>query len=158
MHKLLLYPLSVFFFAVSVFAADPFAGTWRLNPAKSKFEGPMKPRKELTIVIQEQGGQGFDIVKGVAADGSPISDKYAFPKTGGDVKVLEGEPAAGTSSILAKREADARTRDWKILRNGKVIATAHDAVSEDGKTMQMSTKGIDAQGKPYETVEVFDRI
>jgi hypothetical protein len=34
----------------------------------------------------------------------------------------------------------------------------HDVVSKDGKTMQMSTKGTDAQGKPYETVEVFDRM
>jgi hypothetical protein len=157
MHKML-YPLTMFLLAGSLFGADPFAGTWKLNVAKSKFEGPMKPRKELTIVIQEQGGQGFDIVKGVAADGSPISDKYAFPKTGGDVEVLEGESAAGTTSILAKRKADARTRDWRIMRNGKVIATAHDAVSEDGKTMQMTTKGVDAQAKPYETVEVFDRM
>jgi hypothetical protein len=156
MHRL--YLLTPFLLAGSLFAADPFAGTWKLNLAKSKFEGPMKPRKELTIVIEEQGGQGFDIVKGAAADGSPISDKYAFPKTGGDVKVLEGESAGGTSSILDKRKADARTRDWRIMRNGKVIATAHDAVSEDGKTMRMTTKGTDGQGKPYETVEVFDRM
>ena len=64
------------------------------------------------------------------------------------MKVLEGESAAGTTSILAKRKADARTRHWMIMRNGKVIATAHDAVSEDGKTMQMTTKGMDAEGKP----------
>jgi hypothetical protein len=88
MHKLLLYPLSVFFFAVSVFAADPFAGTWRLNPAKSTFGGPMEPRKELTIVFEEQGDQGIETVKGVAADGSPISYKVTFSRTGGEGKVL----------------------------------------------------------------------
>jgi hypothetical protein len=44
------------------------------------------------------------------------------------------------------------------VRDGKVAATEHDVVSEDGKTMRMTIKGTDAQGKPYETVEVFDRM
>ena len=39
MHKLL-YPLTVFLLAGSLFAADPFAGTWNLNLSKSKFGGP----------------------------------------------------------------------------------------------------------------------
>jgi len=30
-------------------------------------------------------------------------------------------------------------------------------VSEDGRMLQMTIKGSDAQGDPYETVEVFDR-
>jgi hypothetical protein len=158
MHILL--PLTVFLLAGSLFAADssPFIGTWKLNLAKSKFEGPMKPPKELIIVIQEQGDQSFDTVKRVAADGTRSSDKYTFPRTGGDVKVLEGGSAAGTSGVLATRKADAPTRDWKIMRNGKVIVTEHDVVSEDGKTISMTFQGTDAQGKAYETVEVFDRM
>jgi hypothetical protein len=35
----------------------------------------MKPRKELTIVIEEQGDQGSDTLNGVAADGTLISEK-----------------------------------------------------------------------------------
>jgi hypothetical protein len=65
---------------------------------------------------------------------------------------------SGASGVLAKRKADARTRDWTIMRNGNVVATEHDVVSDDGKTMRMTIKGKDAQGKPYETVEVFDRM
>jgi hypothetical protein len=78
MHKL--YLLTPFLLAGSLFAADPFAATWKLDLAKSKFEGPMKPPKELTIVIQEQGDQGFDTVTSVPADGSAISYKGTFPK------------------------------------------------------------------------------
>ena len=69
---------------------DPFVGTWKLNIAKSKFGGPMKPCKELTIIMEEQGDHAFDTVKGIAADGSPIFDKYTLRNTGGEVKVLEG--------------------------------------------------------------------
>jgi hypothetical protein len=158
MHKLNL--LTPFLLAGSLFAADPFAGTWKLNLAKSTFEGPMKPPKELTIVIQEQGDQGFDTVTSVPAAGSPISYTGTFPNTGGEVKILEGGGGfpAGTSGVLAKRKADSRTRDWTITLPSRVTLQEHDVVSKDGKTMQMSTKGTDAQGKPYETVEVFDRM
>jgi hypothetical protein len=38
MHKL--YPLAMFLLAGSLFAADPFAGTWKLNLAESKFGDP----------------------------------------------------------------------------------------------------------------------
>src|SRR5580658_6290594 len=107
-----LYLLTSFLLASSLLAADPFVGTWKLNVAKSKFEGPMKPRKELAIVIQEQGDQGSDTVRGVAADGTLISEKGTFPETGGDVNI------SGASGVLAKRKADARTRDWTIMRNG----------------------------------------
>jgi len=159
MHNLL-YLLPVLLLASSLFAADPFAGTWKLNLAKSKFGGPTKPPKELTIMIQEQGDQGFDTVKGVAADGSPISDRYAFTNTGGEVKVLEGGGGfpPGTSGVLAKRKADSLTKDWTITLPSGAVVTEHDVVSNDGKTMQMTIKGTDAQGNPYETVEVFDRM
>jgi hypothetical protein len=159
MHKIV-YPLTAFLLAGSLFAADPFVGTWKLNVTKSTFGGPTKPPKELTIVIQEHGDQGFDIVTSVAADGSSISYKGAFPGTGGDVKVLEGGGGfpAGTSGVLAKRKADSRSRDWTITLPSRMTLREHDVVSKDGKTMQMTTKGMDAQGKPFETVEVFDRM
>lgn len=76
------------------------------------------------------------------------------------MKVLEGGAAfpAGTSGALAKRKADSRTKDWLITLPSGMIITEHDVVSEDGKTMQMRIKGTDAQGNPYETLEVFDRM
>jgi hypothetical protein len=159
MHKLL-YPLMVFPLAVSLLAADPypFAGTWKLNVAKSKFEGPIKPPKEETIFIQEQGDQVIETVKGVAADGLPIFEKHAHATTGSEVKVLEGAPPAGISRVLANRKAHARSSDMRIMRDGKEIATAHDVVSNDGKTIRTTIKGTDDQGKSFETVEVWDRI
>jgi hypothetical protein len=99
-HKVL-YPLTAFLFAGSLFAANPFAGTWKLNVAKSKFEGPIKPPKEQTIFIQEQGDQVAETVKGVAADGSPIFERHTHAATGGELKILEGTPPAGISRVVA---------------------------------------------------------
>jgi hypothetical protein len=44
MHKMA-YPLTTLLLAGSLFAGNPFVGTWKLNVAQSNFEGPMKPRK-----------------------------------------------------------------------------------------------------------------
>jgi hypothetical protein len=159
MNKLF-YPLTVFLLASPLLAADayPFAGTWKLNVAKSKFGGPMKAPKEQTIFIQEQGDQVVETVKGVAADGSPIFERHTHPTTGGEVKVLEGAPPPGISRVIANRKAHARSSDMRIMRDGKEIATAHDAVSNDGKTIRTTVKGTDDQGKSFETVEIWDRM
>ena len=70
---------------------------------------------------------------------------------------MEGAPT-GVSGVLAGRKAGARTADFTLRQDGKVIATEHELVSDDGKTLQLTIKGTDAHGKPWETVEVFDRM
>jgi hypothetical protein len=155
MHKLLLYPFSVFFLAVSLFGADPFAGTWKLNLAKSNYGGPMKPLKEETISVQEQGDQRVDTIKGVRADGSPYSSKNTVTNTGGEAKSV-GLPA-GTSLVLAKRKADSRTMDWTITLPSGMTLQEHDVVSTDGKTWTSTLKGTDDQGKTFESVIAYDR-
>jgi hypothetical protein len=44
------------------------------------------------------------------------------------------------------------------MRDGRVISTSHPVVSDDGKTITSTVKGTNAQGKPFETVQVFDRM
>ena len=155
----LLYPLTLCLLvgSLSAFNADPLVGTWKLNLAKSKYAGTNKPPKELTMVIQEQGDNNVLIMKGVAADGSPISSKLTVLKTGGEENFSEGAPRAGTSVVLAKRKADSRSVDITRLQNGKVIQTVHIVVSADGKTIRQTVKGTDAKGKPFEAMEVADK-
>ena len=113
--------------------------------------------KESTMVLQEQGDQVLETDKGVAADGSPISVRDTFTATGGEFKFLEGRPSAGTSLMAAKRKTNSRSADSTVLRDGKVIRTYHDVLSEDGKTIMETIKGTDDQGKPYETVRLFEK-
>ena len=151
-----LYPLSLFLLAGSLFAADPFAGTWKLNVANSKIVGPNPAPKELTAVVEVAGDQVTVTVKGTAADGSPISVKYTTPGTGGPVQFLEGA-TPGVSSVFAKKKADSRISDSTDTKEGKVIQTTHWVVSPDGKSLRATIKGIDAQGKKFESVEVWDK-
>ena len=81
---------------------------------------------------------------------------YTSPRTGGEIRFSEGG-TPGVSGLLAKRKADSRIADLTWMRDGKVTATEHDVVSEDGKTYTATFSGTDDQGKPWKTVEVWDR-
>lgn len=156
MHKLV-YPLSVLVLASSLFAADPFAGTWKLNVAKSKLGGPGPAPKELTVLIEDQGDRAAVTGKGTASDGSPISNKYTVVRTGGEATYSEGAPPPGVSLVFAKRKADTNTAVSTTMKDGKVLDTTRGVVSADGKTMRLTVKGTDAQGKPFESVQMFDK-
>jgi hypothetical protein len=150
------YPLSLFLLAGSLFAANPFVGTWKLNVAESKFGGPNPAPKELIAVAEVAGDQVTVTEKGTAADGSPISVKFTHPETGGPVHFLEGAPP-GVSSVYAKRKADSGVFDSTDTKDGKVIETTHAVVSADGKSFRETIKGTDPQGKKFESVAVWDK-
>ena len=69
--------------------SSPFVGSWKLNPAKSKYTSGA-PAKEEMATIQMVGDQDQVTVNGTAADGSPISMKYETPEKGGAGKFLAG--------------------------------------------------------------------
>ena len=154
------YLSCLFLLAGSLFAADPFVGTWKLNVAQSKHVGGGNPTpKEATLVIERAGDQATVTITGTAGDGSPFSVKYTVPSTGGPLQYLEGGPPAGSgiTSILAKGKAGSGIADFTDTKDGKVIESTHSVVSADGKSIRSTIKGIDPQGKKYEDVVVYDK-
>jgi hypothetical protein len=136
----------------SLWAADPFAGTFKLNLAKSKW--PSSPPKEQTAVSVDQGDNYLVTGTGTDAAGKPISIKYTFPKKGGLVTYMEGGPSG--ASVTTKKSND-YTVDSTTTRDGKVIQTVHNVASKDGKMLIRTVKGTDEQGRPFDRVEVWDR-
>jgi hypothetical protein len=156
-HKTLSVALVAFGFAGSLWADDPMTGTWKLNLAKSKI-APMPPGqsvKEETLTVAENGDKVMITLKRTRDDGSVMLLKFSTPKGGGPVEYIEGAPPAGISEVSKK--IDDRTLDMTMSRNGKVIRSNHATVSADGKTVREVVKGVDAQGKPEESLFVFDR-
>ena len=138
----------------SLWAADPFVGTFKLNLAESKW--PSSPPKELTAVVASQGDDYSVTATGTDAAGEKISVKYTFPKKGGPIVYTEGGPTSGGASATVKRTND-YTLDFSTTLDGKVISTVHVAVTKDGKTVTSTVKGTDAQGSPFDRVETYDR-
>ena len=139
--------------AASVWAqTDPAVGTWKLNPAKSKYDpGPVP--KSNTIVITKAGNGIKVSAKGVDAEGNPTTTDYTVVYDKKDVPV-KGTPAYDT---VAASRIDPNTTQLTRKKGGKVVQTATRAISSDGKTMTVTTTGTDEKGRKVNNVAVFDR-
>ena len=146
--------LAVLLSVATLWAADAFTGTWKLNPAKSKFPKGFET-KAMTIVMAEQGATMAVTAQGVGADGKSISVKYSFPAKGGPVAYTEGAPPAGTT-VFNKR-IDANTFESTIAINGKDSRTTTSVISKDGKTFTLTRKGADEKGRAIEGAEIYER-
>ena len=132
-------------------AADPFVGTWKLNPSRSKYKTGQPPKEQM-VTITESGSDQDVTIKGVAADGTPISSRYTVPTTGGVGKVIESPYEAVSGKRMGPNQ-----REITYSKGSKVVLTVRTRVSSDGKTMTASVKGTDAQGKPVEATALFER-
>lgn len=137
---------------VSAQASDPAIGTWTLNAAKSKFNPGPAP-KSITVTF-ETAGQGIHVVAdAVDAKGATAHTEYTGNYDGKDYP-LSGVPIADQVSL---KRIDARTTQRSDKKAGKVVQTYVRKVSADGKTMTVTQKGTDADGKPVNNTVVFDK-
>jgi hypothetical protein len=67
--------LGVFVFVGSLIAADPAIGTWKLNPAKSKFS-PGPPPQSATVTYEASGEGVRRTGEAANADGTKNSFEY----------------------------------------------------------------------------------
>jgi hypothetical protein len=147
----IVYIIALLGLATPLFAADPFVGTWKLDPAKSKYTAGSVP-KDVTLVIEEQGDSYQVTATGTYQDGSPISVKYTVPKAGGAGTAQEGPFDAVTS-----KRVSAHVRENRYSKNDKEIVSRRIVVSQDGKTLKVTVKGTDPQGKAVAGVDVFEK-
>jgi hypothetical protein len=147
----ILYVIVMLAVAMPLVAADLFVGTWKLDPAKSKYTAGSAP-KDVTLVIEEQGENYQVTATGSYADGSPISVKYTAPKAGGTGTAQEGPFDAVTSTRVSDR-----VRENRYAKNGKETVSRRIVVSKDGNTLRITVKGTDPQGKPLAGVDVFHK-
>jgi hypothetical protein len=157
MKRVLLCSLFLGLVGLLLGADDPFAGTWKLDIAKSQL-GPAPPGravKEETMVIQITGDVASVTLKGTREDGSAILTKYSTPRQGGPVTYTENAPPAGVSIVNTR--INERTVEFTTMRDGKEVTTQHVTVSPNGKTLRNAVKGTDAQGKPVQAVNVFQK-
>ena len=82
---------ALFGFAATLVAADPMAGTWKLNPAKSKYSPGPTPTS-ATVTYEETADGIKRSGETVLPDGSKTSFEYTakddgkdYPVTGSDV-------------------------------------------------------------------------
>jgi hypothetical protein len=139
--------------SVPVWAADPFAGTWKLDVAKSTFAKGGELKAE-TMVVVEQGENAMVTQNLTAVDGTPAAAKWTVPLKGGPAAFLEGGPPAG--SIYAGERVNGTTMRFTMTVNGTVTYRQLVTLSADGKTLTIAAKGADPSG-PVEETAIFHR-
>jgi hypothetical protein len=137
---------------VSAAAKDPFVGTWKLNVAKSKFDGGVPP-KSSTATITTVGNKRRVAVHTVPANGPELNTESTAADDGKDYP-LQG---SATVDSVAVTRIDARTVERKDKKAGRLVATLRARVATDGKTMTINQKGTTLQGQPYSNTLVYDR-
>jgi hypothetical protein len=114
----------------------PYAGTWKLNVAKSDFA-------ETTVTFgQDQSGQIRFISHG---------QTYTFQMDGIDYPSLPGRTAAW-------KEIDNDTWETVHKQNDKVIFTDATTLSPDGDILTITTRGLKPSGGTFEQSMVLERV
>jgi len=116
-------------------AADPVVGSWTLDVAKSKFSPGPAPKGATRVYTESANGVSLD-GKTVAADGKEASMHVTY-KADGKSYPVTGNPDADS---VTPKSVDARTWDFTLTKDGKVVGTVHRVVSADGKTLTVTTR------------------
>ena len=133
--------------------SDPQVGVWKLNIAKSKYSPGPAPKSGSTRI--EAAGAGAKVtVDQEIADGTKRHWTFTANYDGKDSPVTGNNPDADT---VARTRTDASTVQTVSKKAGKVTTTQTSAVSSDGKTRTVTTKGVNASGQQVNNVAVYER-
>ena len=136
--------------AASAQPPDPLVGTWKLNLAKSTYPAPAPKSMTVTVAL---AAKGWTItVDGVGPDGLP--QKWGYTSTfDGSESPVSGNPNVDVA-VFKSTETGGIVQ---YKKGGKVVMTTSSIVSDDGKTMTVTAKALDAQGKEITIISVYDR-
>jgi len=129
-------------------------GTWELNLAKSTFSPELPPRRQ-TLTFRSAGPHWTALLQGVDASGTPINpdmnnlaitfDGRDHPTATIDYDTTAWKRSTGNTYVVIRKKA------------GKVVLTSTNEISADGRTMTITTKGVNAKGQAVHNVRVYDR-
>jgi hypothetical protein len=140
--------------AVVALAADNTIGIWKLNIEKSKYTGPPMPVKSLTLTREASDGGVKHTTTGEQTGGTAINGSYTAKYDGKEVQVTGNSPY---DTIAIQHENANTLTERRKKSDGKYLATSRMVVSNGGRTMTTTTKGINGDGKEFTAVFVFDK-
>jgi hypothetical protein len=144
--------LSLAWLAPAQALAQGEMGSWKINPAKSKYN-PGPPPREIVTKFEPAGKGIKNTTQMTNAQGTASTMVYTAQFDGKDYP-LEGSAISNTVALKKRTDGSVERTDKK---DGKVVFTMVRTLSKDGKTLTVVQKGMDGKGQPFENVMVFDR-
>ena len=140
--------------ALAAFGADNTIGTWKLNVEKSKYSPAPMPVKNLSVTREASDGGVKVTTTGEQADGAAINASYTAKYDGKDVQVTGNAPY----DTISIKQVNANTlTDQRKKTGGPYHATSRLVVSKGGKTMTVTTKGVNTAGTNFTSTFVLDK-
>lgn len=136
--------------AVIAMAADPFVGTWKMNPAKSKFSNPAFKSYSITFSAQESVYKGFEDI--VDADGKAFQRSWTGKCDGKEFPVTAPDVDAQSCT-----QPNANTAEYVCKKNGKVVWSGRTVISKDEETQVNKGGGKDEKGKAFTYTIVLEK-
>jgi hypothetical protein len=131
---------------------NPRLGTWKLNVAKSKYEGAPPPKSETRTYTAASDGAVTLTASTVLKDGTIVTTSYTAQYDG------KPYPYKGVNGdMITVKVVDAYQTDSTVTKGGKVVQTARSRVSTDGRTLTVITEGTDARGNASNSTRVYDK-
>ncbi len=141
--------------ATIAFANDPWVGTWKLNPDKSRAPGGRLPHPTSTNIIDIQDGKMHLVSIQTSSTGEEEHVEYTAAFDGKEYPVKATPPGPQPYTITLKN-IDARTREF-VEVIGTFTIKGRDILSEDGKTFSRIVEMKDEQGKDASVIQFFEK-
>ncbi len=142
--------VAVLFVSSGLWAEDnPFIGTWKFIPEKSK-----PGDRSALIKLVPYGADGLKMTRDIIeAPGNAAFWEWSANFDGKDYPFL-GNPNYDTITL---KKIDAYTFGATRKKEGKERNTAWYNLTKDGKTMGVATTGVNPQGNPVVFYSVYER-
>jgi hypothetical protein len=138
--------------SLSAQGSDPRIGTWKLNLAESKYSPGPAPQS-VTVIVQPSGQGEKVTTEAVNAAGTRTTTQYTADFDAKDYPVT-GSQIYDTVSL---KRIDAWTTEGTYKKGSTEALTMRRAVSQDGKTMTVTTTGKNAQGQAINSVAFYQK-
>ena len=129
---------------IVIAADDPFIGTWKMNPAKSMFDGSISLKSFVSTTEAQKNGVKI-VQKLVSANGKITQRSWTAEYDGKDYPII-GDPDADTYSCT---RSNSNTTKYMFKKSGNEMHGGQTVVSKNGKTSTITGGGKDADGKAF---------
>lgn len=132
--------------------SDLRIGTWSLNVVKSKYTPGPSPSSE-TRTYTAQGGALQVTIESIDPKGNRASLRYTAGDDGKDY------PMTGLSfaNAVSMKRIDPRNFEVDTKKDGKIIGTTLGEISQDGKTLTLTSKMANPAGGTITNIATYDK-
>ena len=134
---------------------NPLLGKWKINLAKTKYNAGTPPKNQ--VITYDMVGEAVRLTAEIDNAQGHQTNSYTAKYDGKDYPFTSTARDAVTGQTVRLKRVNANTTQRTNWFQGKQIGTVTEVVSNGGKTLTRTQKGVNAQGQPIDNVQVLDK-